>query len=81
MHWATPILLSYNYYGNPTHKASEWNIPFKDLFYDYCGKEGHKETVYFVKFPERKQLRLPRQNLPTSSVAAQLKSTAPQPST
>jgi hypothetical protein len=41
MHLATPILLSYNYYRNLTHKASECNIHFEDLFCDYCGKEGH----------------------------------------
>jgi len=81
MHWAAPILLFCNYYGNPTHKASECNIPFKDFFYYYCGKEGHQEIVYFTKFPERKQLRLPRQNLPTFSVALQPKTKAPQPST
>ncbi len=41
MHWVAPILLSYNYYGNPAHKASECNIPSEDLFCDYYGKEGH----------------------------------------
>ncbi len=41
VHLATPILPSCNYCGNPTHKASEWNIPSEDLFCDYCGKEGH----------------------------------------
>ncbi len=56
MHSTTPILPSCNYYGNPTHKASECNIPYKDLFCDYCGKEGHQEVVYFAKFLERKQL-------------------------
>ncbi len=69
MHLDAPILPSCNYCGNPTHKASECNIPSKDLFSDYCEKEGHQEVVYFAKFPEQKQLRLPRQNLPTSSVA------------
>ncbi len=39
MHFATPILLSCNYCGNPAHKANEYNIPFDDLFYDYYGKE------------------------------------------
>jgi hypothetical protein len=58
VHSATPILLSYNYCGNLAHKASECNIPSKDLFYDYCGKEGHQEFVCFAKFPERKQLQL-----------------------
>ncbi len=51
-----PILLSYNYYGNPSHKASECNIPSEDLFCDYCGKEGHQEVVHFAKFSEWKQL-------------------------
>jgi len=60
MHSATPILPSCNYYGNPAHKAIECNIPSKDLFCDYCGKEGHQEVVYFTKFLEWKQLRLPR---------------------
>jgi hypothetical protein len=59
MHLAAPILPSYNYCGNPAHKASECNIPSEDLFCDYCGKEGHHEVVCFAKFPERKQLRLP----------------------
>jgi hypothetical protein len=56
MHSATPILPSCNYYGNPTHKANECNIPSKDLFCDYCGKEGHQEAVCFAKFPKQKQL-------------------------
>jgi len=38
VHSATPILPSYNYCGNLAHKASECNIPSKDLFCDYCGK-------------------------------------------
>ncbi len=62
-------------------KTNEYKIPAEDLFYDYCGKEGHQEAVCFTKFPERKQLRLPRQNLPTSSVALQPKAKALQPST
>jgi hypothetical protein len=81
VHSATPILPSCNYCGNPTHKANECNIPSKDLFCDYCGKEGHQEFVYFAKFPERKQLRLQHQNLPASSVVPQPKAKAPQPST
>ncbi len=81
MHLATPILPSYNYCGNPTHKANECNIPSKDLFCDYCGKEGHHESVYFAKFPERKQLRLQRQNLPASSAVPQPKAKATQSST
>jgi len=32
MHLVAPILPFSNYYGNPTHKASECNIPSKDLF-------------------------------------------------
>ncbi len=51
MHSTAPILLSCNYCGNPTHKASECNIPSDDLFCDYCGKEGHHEVIYFAKFP------------------------------
>ncbi len=81
VHSATPILPSCNYCGNPAHKASECNIPSKDLFCDYCGKEGHQESVCFAKFPERKQLRLQRQNLPASSVVPQPKAKALQPST
>ncbi len=50
----TPILPSCNYCGNPAHKASECNIPSKDLFCDYCGKKRHQEYVCFAKFPERK---------------------------
>jgi len=81
VHSVAPILPSYNYYGNLAHKASECNIPSEDLFCNYCGKEGHQNVVYFAKFLERKQLRLPRQNLPASSVAPQQKAKAPQLST
>jgi len=77
MHSATPILPSYNYCYNPAHKASECNIPSEDFFCDYYGKKGHHEVVCFAKFPERKQLRLPQQNLPTSLVAPQPKAKAP----
>jgi hypothetical protein len=81
VHLATPILPSCNYCGNPTHKANECNIPSKDLFCDYCGKEKYQEVVYFAKFSEQKQLQLPRQNLQASSVALQPKAKAPQLST
>ncbi len=81
MHLATPILPSCNYCDNPAHKTNECNIPFEDFFYDYCGKNEHPEIVCFAKFLERKQLRLPRQNLPTSSTALQPKAKAPQLST
>jgi hypothetical protein len=81
VHLATPVLPSCNYCGNPAHKVSECNIPSEDFFCDYCGKEGHQEAVYFAKFLEWKQLRLPRQNLPTSSVSAQPKAKALQCST
>ncbi len=60
MHSVAPIVPSYNYYGNPTHKANECNIPSEDLFCDYCEKEGHQVAVCFAKFPERNQLWLPR---------------------
>ncbi len=76
MHLVAPILPSYNYCGNHAHKASECNIPSKDLFCDYYGKEGHQEAVCFAKFLEWKQLRLPRQNLPTSSTTPQPKAKA-----
>jgi hypothetical protein len=56
VHLATPILPSYNYYGNPAHKTSECNILSEDLFCDYCGKEGDEKVVCFAKFPEWKQL-------------------------
>ncbi len=69
VHLAAPILPSCNYCGNPAHKANECNIPFEDLFCDYCGKNGHHEVVYFPKFSKWKQLRLPQQNLLASSVA------------
>ncbi len=81
VHTAIPILPSCNYCGNPAHKVSERNIPSEDLFCDYCGKEGHQESVYFAKFPERKQLRLQQQNLPASSTVPHPKAKAPQPST
>jgi hypothetical protein len=54
MHLVAPILPFYNYCGNPTQKTSECNIPFKDFFCDYCGKEGHQEVVCFTKIPKRK---------------------------
>ncbi len=76
VHSVAPILPSYNYCGNPAHKANECNILSKDHFCDYCGKEGHKEAVCFAKFPGWKQLRLPRQNQ-----GPRLKAKAPQPST
>jgi hypothetical protein len=53
----------------------------KIYFVIIVGKEGHQEVVCFTKFPKRKQLRLLRQNLPASSIAAQPKAKAPQPST
>jgi len=81
VHSATPILPSYNYCGNHAHKANECNIPSKDFFCDYCGKEILQEAICFAKALERKQLRLPWQNLPTSSIALQLKAKARQPST
>ncbi len=56
MHLTTPILPSYNYRGNPPHKANECNIPSKDFFCDYCGNEGHQKAICFAKFPEWKQL-------------------------
>ncbi len=54
VHLAAPILPSCNYCGNLAHKASECNILYEDLFYDYCGKEGHQEAICFAKFPEQK---------------------------
>jgi len=80
VHSTAPILPFYNYYSNPTHKASKCNIPFEDLFCDYCGKEGHHEAVCFAKFPKRKQLQLPWQNLSASFAALQPKAKALQPS-
>jgi len=80
VHLVAPSLPSCNYYGNPAHKASECNILSEDLFCDYCGKEGHQEAICFPKFLEQKQLQLPRQNLPTSSIASQPKTKALQPS-
>jgi hypothetical protein len=77
VHSVTPILLSCNYCDNPAHKVSEYNIPSEDLFYDYCGKKGHQEVVCFAKFSKQKQLRLPWQNVPTSSIAPQPKVKAP----
>jgi hypothetical protein len=56
MHLTAPILPYCNYCGNPTHKASECNIPSEDIFCDYCGKEGHQEVVCFAKFSKQKQL-------------------------
>jgi hypothetical protein len=69
VHSIAPILPSCNYYGNLAHKANECNIPFEDLFYDYCGKEGHHEVVCFTKFLKQKQFLLPWQNLLASFVA------------
>ncbi len=66
VHSTTPILPFCNYCGNLAQKASECNIHSEYFFCDYCGKEGHQEVVCFAKFPERKQLLLPWQNLPTS---------------
>jgi hypothetical protein len=81
LHSIAPILPSCNYCGNPAHEANECNILSEDLFCDYCGKKGHHEDVYFVKFSERKQFQLPQQNLPASFVAPQPKAKVFQPST
>ncbi len=54
VHSTTLILPFCNYFGNLAHKASECNIPSKDLFCDYCGKEGHYEAICFAEFPKRK---------------------------
>jgi hypothetical protein len=54
VHSTTPILPSSNYCANLTHKANECNIPFEDLFCDYCGKEGHQEAVCFFQVPGTK---------------------------
>ncbi len=52
MHLAAPILPSCKYSGNLAHKANECNIPSKDLFCDYCGKDRHHEVVCFANLPE-----------------------------
>jgi hypothetical protein len=78
---APPVLPYCNYCGNPAHKANECNNPSEYFFCDYCGKEGHHEVVCFAKFSERKQIRLPQQNLPTSFATPQPKAKALQAST
>jgi hypothetical protein len=45
VHSVTPILASCNYCGNLTQKVNECNIPFKDFFCDYYGKEGHHDVL------------------------------------
>jgi hypothetical protein len=45
------------------------------------GKRDTRKLFVFAKFSERKQLRLPWQNLSTSFVAPQSKAKARQPST
>jgi hypothetical protein len=80
VHSATPILPYCSYCGNPTHKANECNIPSKDFFCDYYGKDGHQEAICFSKFSKRKQLRLPQQNLLASSAAPKPEAKAPPPS-
>ncbi len=81
VHSTTPILFFCNYSCNLAHKVNDCNIPSEDLFYEYCGKEGHQEVVCFAKFPKRNQFRLPQQNLLASSTAPQPKAKAPKPST
>jgi len=49
VHSITPILPSCNYCGNLAHKASECNIPFEDLFCDYCGKIGTSGSCLFYE--------------------------------
>jgi len=39
-----------NYCGNPTHQTSECNIPFEDLFCDYCGKREIREFFVLPSF-------------------------------
>jgi hypothetical protein len=81
MHLVTSTLPFCNYCSNLAHNANECNIPSVDIFCDYYGKEGHQEVVCFAKFLEQKQLQLPWQNLPASSIAPQPKAKTPQPST
>ncbi len=81
VHSVAHILPFCNYCGNLAHKANECNILFEDFFCNYGGRERHQEAVCFAKFPKWKQLWLPRQNMPASSVAPKPKAKAPQPST
>jgi hypothetical protein len=64
----------------PTKLVNATFLP-RISFVIIMGKKGHHEAVCFAKFPERKQLWLPQQNLLTSSVVPQPKAKALQPST
>jgi hypothetical protein len=48
--WATPILPSCNYCGNPAHKANECNIPFKDFFFIIIGKKDIRKLFVLPSF-------------------------------
>jgi hypothetical protein len=77
VHSTAPILPSYNYCGNLAHKTNECNIPFEDLFCDYCGKKTHHEAVCFAKFQNGSNSDYHGKNMPASFVAPQLKAKAP----
>jgi len=48
VHLAAPILPFYNYNGNPTHKASECNIPFDDFFVIIVGKRDIRKLFVLL---------------------------------
>jgi hypothetical protein len=50
VHSATPILPSYNYCGNPAHKASECNIPSWISFVIIVGKRDIKNLFVLLSF-------------------------------
>ncbi len=45
MHSAAPILPSYNYCGNPTHRANECNIHLKTFFVIIVGKRDIRKLL------------------------------------
>jgi len=58
VHSATPILFSCNYCDNYAHKASECNIPSKDLFCDYCGKKRTSKSCLFCQVPKTEAISI-----------------------
>jgi hypothetical protein len=48
VHSTSPILLFYNYCGNPAHKINECNILSEDIFCDYCGKRDIRKLFVLL---------------------------------
>ncbi len=81
MHSTTPILPSYNYYGNPTHKVNECNIPFKDLLLLLLWVRGTLGSYLFCQVPRTKATPINMTKFASIFCCLSPKTKAPQPST